>query len=231
MPQHHSLKCECTKSGWTREYQEIQPYGQGTLFEPQRTLSKDAMGEQTEENKVVADNIKRLKSLDHRHIVSVIGSYKVANGYSFLMYPLSYLTSTLFCIHENGLQHGKIAPKNIIHRGAEIYFTDSGLKMPWERDETTSTTSCTRTTTAYTAPEAEHIELRDARSSNIFSLGCFYLEMLTVLDNRSVKDFRMHYEESVKRNNTMFFQYYSAIPKIQTWFSYRCFHNPLLYDL
>ncbi|KAH7033910.1 kinase-like domain-containing protein, partial [Macrophomina phaseolina] len=148
----------------------------------------------------IAEEIKRLKSLDHRHVINVVGTYQAANEYGILMCPvgdqdleafftqldngdeqrhqhrtwlhgwLSCLASAVGYIHDHGLLHKEIAPKNIIHRGSEVYFTDFGL--------TTSTVSDARTTTAYAAPEIERIECQHTRSSDLFSLGCVYLEIL-----------------------------------------------------
>ncbi|EKG09962.1 hypothetical protein MPH_12924 [Macrophomina phaseolina MS6] len=193
-------------------------------------------------------DIKRLKALDYQHIIAVVGTYQAANEYRILMSPVgeqnleafliqlnsggdkqyqqhktwlhgwfSCIASALLYIHDNGLLHREIEPKNIIHRGSEVYFTDFGLRS--------STALYAQTTTAYSAPETERPESQHTQRSDIFSLGCVYLEMLIARDSRSVKEFRVHYQDSVDFSETGLFRYHSALPKIKELLSYRCFND------
>ncbi|EKG09564.1 hypothetical protein MPH_13351 [Macrophomina phaseolina MS6] len=161
---------------------------------------------QTAKKEAIVRDIKRLKALDYQHIIAVVGTYQAANEYGILMSPFgeqnleafltqlnsrgdeqhqqhktwlhgwfSCIASALFYIHDNGLLHREIEPKNIIHRGSEVYSTDFGLRS--------STALYAQTTTAYSAPETERPESRHTQCSDIFSLGCVYLEMLIARDN------------------------------------------------
>lgn len=246
--------------GWTRgEHREIRPHAQNDLFKPLRILAQHTIGEvevvrsvaapcqsvvrktlRTKEKEAMVDEIKTLKSLHHKHIIAVIATYQAANEYGILMFPVgdqnidaffgqldsgnhqhktwlhgwfSCIASALCYIHDSGLQHQQIAPKNIIHRGSNVYFTDFGLP------------TSTLATTAYSAPE-----LQPSRCSDLFSLGCVYLEMLTALDSRSVKDFRARCHQSVRWSDPTFFRYYSALSEIKKLFSYRCFDDQALCD-
>lgn len=137
---------------------------------------------------------------------------------------LSCLASALRYIHRNGLRHKNIAPKNIIHRGSQVYFTDFGISTRLRRSQATASL-------LYAAPEIDRIGHEGhTKRSDIFSLGCLFLEMLTAIDNRSVNGFRMHCRGSRENDDAKPFRYYSALPEIRKWFSYRDFDNEVARD-
>ncbi|EKG09567.1 hypothetical protein MPH_13354 [Macrophomina phaseolina MS6] len=74
----------------------------------------------------------------------------------------------------------------------------------------------------------EMAALGQARRADIFALGCVYLEMLTVLDGRSVLDLRAHCNHPTGDYTGS--QYSHAMRRIKTWFAYRCFDDPAYCD-
>ncbi|XTI93898.1 hypothetical protein V2W45_1461810 [Cenococcum geophilum] len=69
-----------------------------------------------------------------------------------------------------------IKPSNVIHRGSDIIFTDFSSSSRFEISPTTSTENPART--------------RHGRGSDISSPGHIFVEMLILIDRRTVSDFR-----------------------------------------
>ncbi|OCL01228.1 kinase-like protein [Glonium stellatum] len=102
------------------------------------------------------------------------------------------LASALVYMHSKGIRHQDIKPSNIVHRGEDIYFTDFSSSSQFTVGETTSTESPACVTQMYGAPEVSqgfHETYRHGLGTDIFSLGCVYLEMLVVLEGFRIGDF------------------------------------------
>lgn len=94
------------------------------------------------------------------------------------------LASALAFMHREGVRHQDIKPSNIIHKGEKIYFTDFSSAATFAIGDTTSTDSPARLTAAYAAPETIQSPSgslpRYGRAADVFSLGCVFIEMLSV---------------------------------------------------
>ncbi|KAF2202453.1 kinase-like protein [Delitschia confertaspora ATCC 74209] len=91
------------------------------------------------------------------------------------------LASGLKFIHEQTIRHKDIKPQNILlHNGLAIY-TDFGVAVDASlKDGTTTAGRPDAFTRRYCAPEVADWDKRN-RKSDIFSLGCVYIEILAVL--------------------------------------------------
>lgn len=91
------------------------------------------------------------------------------------------LASGLAFIHKKAIRHKDIKPQNIlIHKGIVI-FTDFGIALDASLHDTTTTIGTPEAfTRRYCAPEVANWAKR-SRKSDIFSLGCVFIEMLAVL--------------------------------------------------
>ncbi|MCJ1321604.1 hypothetical protein MMC15_006949 [Xylographa vitiligo] len=153
-----------------------------------------------------------VKRLQHRHVVSFIGSYTDPSYVALLILPvadcnlagfyelaasskdsLSLLRSYFGCLstalaylHDERVRHKDIKPQNILVCQGNILFTDFGLS----RDSLDASQSVSEGMTAfsprYCAPEVAAFEPREY-SSDIWSLGCVFLEMVSVLKGHSIK--------------------------------------------
>ncbi|KAM3064636.1 hypothetical protein ACMFMG_007577 [Clarireedia jacksonii] len=92
------------------------------------------------------------------------------------------LAGGLDFIHKQTIRHKDIKPQNIlIHQGSVVY-TDFGIALDGSQDDQTTTVGTALSLTyRYCAPEVAKSMQRN-RKSDIFSLGCVYAEILSVLD-------------------------------------------------
>ncbi|KAF2143346.1 uncharacterized protein K452DRAFT_307490 [Aplosporella prunicola CBS 121167] len=162
------------------------------------------------------NELKTLKALDHKHLVKLISTYTDPTYVGLLIKPVAdmdlatylgptkdplerkaclraffgCLANALWYLHKNHVRHKDIKPMNILVKGTNVYFTDFGTARQWEGEGDGSTSGLdTERTPRYCAPEVGDRDRR-GKPSDIWSLGCVFLEMATVLNNESVIDFR-----------------------------------------
>jgi serine/threonine protein kinase len=123
-----------------------------------------------------------------------------SNCERYIMYLRTWflcLASALTYLHEQGILHEDIKPRNIIHRGVDVFFIDFGSSREFDLvNNLTSTESPVLATRLYAAPEAaDRIDSegnisRHGLKTDVFSLGIVFFEMLTVLDLKEVGELR-----------------------------------------
>jgi serine/threonine protein kinase len=97
------------------------------------------------------------------------------------------LARALEFLHEQNVQHKDVKPGNILVHGGTDLFTDFGLSLDFTDAEGSTTVSMINgMTPKYCAPEVAMHEPRNT-SSDIWSLGIVYLEMIVVLKGRTVE--------------------------------------------
>ncbi|KAF2111877.1 kinase-like domain-containing protein [Lophiotrema nucula] len=142
----------------------------------------------------------------HAHLVEIIGSYTDPTYAALIMSPVAdcdlteflraatsdarkrsttrtffgCLAAALAYLHSKRIRHKDVKPSNILVQGSNVLITDFGLSR--DCNDTRSTTEGpTGRTEKYCAPEVADYAPRN-NSSDVWSLGCVYLEMLTVLE-------------------------------------------------
>lgn len=171
-----------------------------------RTFKKDY-----EVLKSFEKELGNLKKLSHPHIVELIGSYtdprfvgimspvadcdlkmfldsgpsEITGQLSFLRTFFGCLTAALCYLHENCIRHKDIKPANILVKGHHVYLADFGISLDWtDFGNSTTTGPATAVTHQYCAPEVADYFPRNS-SSDIWSLGCVFLEIWTVIKGRT----------------------------------------------
>jgi serine/threonine protein kinase len=105
-------------------------------------------------------------------------------GHIILRRMFGCIAAALDYLHEQGIRHKDIKPDNILATRNSVYLSDFGVSTDVSRliqDQGFSMTEGpTAGTARYFSPEAAKY-LPRGRKSDIFSLGCVFLEMLAVL--------------------------------------------------
>lgn len=147
-----------------------------------------------------------LKKISHIHIVELVGSYTDPKFVGILMSPVadcnlkyflareslssgerSFLRTFFGCLagalcylHEKRIRHKDIKPQNVLVKGHQVFLTDFGISLDWSELEQSTTTGVTVKTPRYCAPEVADYLPRNSLS-DLWSLGCVFLEIWTVL--------------------------------------------------
>jgi serine/threonine protein kinase len=182
--------------------------------------------------------LSNLKRLCHKHLVELVGSYTDKRFVALIMLPVAdtnlqsflerpdldersrsflrpffgCLTSALSYLHDNRIRHKDIKPSNILIKNDQVYFTDFGTSLDWSGRDNSTTETALPTTPRYCAPEVmAYVERNSA--SDIWSFGCVFLEMWTVLKHRTIKDLRAH----MMTEGTRIEGYHSNPEAIASW--------------
>jgi hypothetical protein len=169
--------------------------------------------------------IEILKRLKHWHIVEFVGSYTDHKYIAVLMEPIAdmdlaaylqradavnhselrtffgCLSRALEFLHQQNIRHKDIKPQNILYEaGRGVLLTDFGLALDFtEASRSTTIGMVNGMTPMYCAPEVAAEEPRST-SSDIYSLGIVFLEMIVVLKGHSVNYMRAYFEQHGSKN-------------------------------
>lgn len=105
------------------------------------------------------------------------------------------LASALSYLHARQIRHRDIKPPNILVKKDRVYLADFGIALDWSEMTRGTTTADTAKSPIYCAPEVARSEPRGA-SADIWSLGCVFAEMASVLKGNSVQDMRSHFKKA-----------------------------------
>ena len=92
------------------------------------------------------------------------------------------------------IRHRDIKPQNILVKGSSVYLTDFGISLDWENLSRSTTTKDTAKSMLYCAPEVARYEKRNT-SADIWSLGCVFLEMLTIINGKTLEEQRSLFKQ------------------------------------
>lgn len=133
------------------------------------------------------------------------------------------LASAVAYIHSRNIRHKDIKPSNAICKGDEIYLTDFGSAHQFSSGLTSSTEGyAVGVTKMYSAPEVVH-EDRRGRPADVYSLGCVFSEMVTVINQRGIEEFHDFRSEPVPDEpDRMTLCYHATAHKMEDWFATLC---------
>ncbi len=136
---------------------------------------------------------------------------------------LPCLASALDFVHDNTTRHCDIKPSNILVKYSptslskpyNVYLADFGISQSFVSQDHSQTESSTGRTPRYCAPEV-YEDLPYSRKADIFSLGCVFAEMYTVIAGRELDDF-----EEWRRGNGPNDYFHANIPETRRWIAHQ----------
>ncbi|UNI18686.1 hypothetical protein JDV02_004940 [Purpureocillium takamizusanense] len=182
-----------------------------------RKLFRKSRGLRAEDVQTFRTELGILKRLTHRHCVSLVATYSDPKYFALLMEPVGdhnlaeyyarcanepdkrtlmrsffgCLASAVQYLHDSKVRHRDIKPQNIIVRSDQVYLADFGIAHSWENLTRATTTADSGKTMIYAAPEVVRVERRNT-AADMWSLGCVFLEMVTVLKRRTTQELRAY---------------------------------------
>ena len=167
-----------------------------------------------------------LRRLEHKHIVDFVGSYTDPEFIGLLMSPVAdcnlakyfelipssedrqsllrsffgCLATALAYLHESRVRHKDIKPQNILIKGGNVLLADFGLARDSLELTCSMSDGASGFSPRYCAPEVAAFEPRDS-SSDIWSLGCVFLEMVSVLKGWSVTEMQNRLKQYGSRSS------------------------------
>ncbi|TGO83816.1 hypothetical protein BPOR_0589g00030 [Botrytis porri] len=98
----------------------------------------------------------------------------------FLQQLMGCVTEALLYVHDKGIRHRDLKPKNILLSPGRVYLADFGIARD-VKDSDNSITCGRYGTASWIAPEVYDGEYHHMSSADVFSLGCIFLNIATVL--------------------------------------------------
>ncbi|KAF7550936.1 hypothetical protein G7Z17_g5380 [Cylindrodendrum hubeiense] len=151
--------------------------------------------------------LQALKAISHRHVVKLVGSYTDSTALGLIMRPVAntdlhqYLNSAdvdsdlrkkslrgffgclvtaLAYVHKKNIRHKDIKPNNVLVKDGRILLADFGTSRICLDGHLTTNGESKEGTPRYWGPEVMEGSDRNT-ASDIWSLGCVFLEMATIL--------------------------------------------------
>ncbi|KAI9675505.1 MAG: Ankyrin repeat domain-containing protein 44 [Trizodia sp. TS-e1964] len=172
-----------------------------------KRLRKTTFAKGSEALKTFENELRTLKRLSHHHLVRIIGSYTDPKHVALLISPVAQmdlkvfltrnpfpqddhltlrgffgcLNSALLYLHNSRIKHRDLKPQNILIFNNKILITDFGTAHDWSDESHSTTYGPVGPWTMNYAPPEVHDQGSRSSSSDIWSLGCVYLDMITVL--------------------------------------------------
>jgi serine/threonine protein kinase len=133
-----------------------------------------------------------------------------------LLTALGCLSSALLYLHvSQNIKHKDIKPENIlVDRHGSVLLADFGISKQYQGE--TVTWGPTAFTEKYAAPEVAAQGSRDL-SADIFSLGCVFLEMVTVILSESLKSLHKEVFDRSDCDSCSKQAYCHSLPKVKHW--------------
>ncbi|KAI9890172.1 MAG: hypothetical protein M1814_004454 [Vezdaea aestivalis] len=140
----------------------------------------------------------------------------------FLLRAMTCLRGAVDYIHSQTIRHMDIKPTNILVKNVlrksgstipkwHILLTDFDVATDYKSSDTEHTNTARRFTELYASPEAADGDYK-GRASDFFSLGCVFVEMITLVAGESLNGF-----ERKRKDRYGYGAYYLNIEFCQTW--------------
>ena len=127
------------------------------------------------------------------------------------------LSQALSYLHESGVRHKDIKPKNIlIDESGRAILTDFGISRRFPKDKPHVTNNEWNFTRKYASPEMKDRRMPRDDPSDVFSLGCVFLEMATLLLGEDLTRLSEFYTTTVNASAKEE-AYHCNLDKVYSW--------------
>lgn len=183
--------------------------------------------------------IEMLQKFRHPNIPSFVAAYFQKHSLNILMQPVAQcdlrqflthpdrwaenrpyiprwfhaLASALEHMHDLSCRHKDIKPANILISKNQVFLTDFGTARDFQVDKSESCGGALMTP-KYCSPEVARHGPR-GRKSDIFSLGCVFIELLTVALNIPLSELEAHMLGNPSSQPGL--EYHKNLPALKTW--------------
>jgi serine/threonine protein kinase len=113
---------------------------------------------------------------------------RTATAVGFLQQILGCITEALAYIHEKDIRHRDLKPKNILLSPGRVYLADFGIARDVRESEDSITTGRCGTP-SWIAPEVHDQEEHHMSPADVWSLGCIFLNVTTILYGESLEKY------------------------------------------
>jgi serine/threonine protein kinase len=147
------------------------------------------------------DAFKRLQALGLKDIGSIeelaqLGSAtqsvttvsRTTTALGFLQQTLGCITEALAYVHEKDIRHRDLKPKNILLSPGRVYLADFGIARD-VRESEDSITSGRCGTPSWIAPEVHDEQDHHMSPADVWSLGCIFLNVITILYGETLEQY------------------------------------------
>ncbi|KAI1079487.1 hypothetical protein F5B20DRAFT_581270 [Whalleya microplaca] len=203
---------------------------------------RDSENNRKAQNSII-DELRQLKSLRHRHLVTIIGSYTDKEYIAYLMSPVAHgtldqflgsvktlksaqremvrrfygcLAGAVHYLHKNRIRHRDLTTRNILIYNSDIYISDFGSAYSWAHRPASNTRHMnTPVSPDYMAPEVARRDEKGS-SSDMWSLGVVFLEMTTRLLGRRIDELRQLVSSHARKHSVEPY-IHANIPVVSSW--------------
>lgn len=137
------------------------------------------------------------------------------------------LSQALSYLHNSDVRHKDIKPENIlIDESGSVVLTDFGISRRFPRHTPHATNEERKFTRKYASPEIMKDENTPRDDpSDVFSLGCVFLEMATLLLGTNLNNLREHYSTPINESGKEE-AYHCNLSKVYSWIDHlRALHE------
>lgn len=191
----------------------------GKEFACKRLPRKPLIKDQKHQLKLFRQEVKVLERVRHHHIVGLVASFTDYDSFTLILDPIAdrvlsslleqeepfsedeistlrfsfnCLATALEFLHSNSIRHKDIKPGNILINTGRIRLCDFGISLEWQQGGNGTTegyySSFTR---RYAAPEVFSLEVSRNNKTDVWSLGCVFLEIITVMRGYRIQELDM----------------------------------------
>ncbi|KAH7090002.1 kinase-like domain-containing protein [Paraphoma chrysanthemicola] len=114
-------------------------------------------------------------------------------------------------VHSIRIRHRDVKPHNILIKADRILLTDFGIALDWENLSRSTTTADSGKTWVHAAPEVARYEKRNT-SADVWSLGCVFMELVTVLKGETIAAMRTFFEQQTGN-----YRFYANVKVLPQW--------------